>query len=249
MTRATPKPGRQGTAAEFGERPRILIVEDDELLTLALSRTFANAGYAVRTVGSGEAAFYVLGTEEYDQLVLDIGLPGISGFDVLRKIRADGLDLPVLVLTARDSLDDRVLGLSLGADDYMVKPFEVAELVARVRALTRRGSSRLKHRLVNGPLTMDLEAQRVFFDGEPVDIARREWMILKVLLTRVDKIVSKEMIVEAVMKIDDEKLSDNAIDVHISRLRTKLQQLGVHIRTVRGFGYMLPKWDPLAGGR
>ncbi len=239
VTREGSKPGRQGTAAGVGERQRLLVVEDDKPLALALLRAFTKAGYDVRVVDSGEAALYVLDTEEFDQVVLDIGLPGIDGFEVLRRIRREGMGLPVLILTARDSLHDRLFGLNLGADDYVTKPFAISELVVRIRALSRRGSARLEHKLVNGPLMMDLEGQRTFVNGEPVDFPRREWTVLKMLLARVDKVVSKEMIVKAVMEADGEKISDNAIDIYISRLRTKLQQPGVQIRTVRGFGYVM----------
>jgi DNA-binding response OmpR family regulator len=229
----------QAASAVNAVRPRLLIVEDDKPIAMALARSLAKAGYETRVVDSGEAALYVLANESYDQMLLDIGLPGIDGFEVLRKIRAAGSAISVLVVTARDAVDERVLGLSLGADDYVVKPFELTEIVARVHALARRGGSRAGYKLTNGPLTMDIEGHSVAIKGELVEVPPREWEILKLLLTRVQKIVSKDLIVATVMKAQGEKLSDNAIDVYVSRLRAKLQPSGVHIRTVRGHGFML----------
>jgi len=228
-----------GSLPTTGVPRRLLIVEDDKPIAAAIARALAKAGYEATIVGSGEAALYVLAKESYDQVLLDIGLPGIDGFEVLRRIRATGSSVPVLVVTARDSVDDRVLGLSLGADDYLAKPFEVLELVARVHALARRGGSQTGHRLTNGPLTMDIDGHSVTINGELIEIPRREWDILWLLLARVHKIVSKDMIVESVMKADGEKLSGNAIDVYVSRLRAKLQPAGIHIRTVRGHGFIL----------
>jgi len=223
---------------ETSLKPKLLVVEDDAMLAKGLESALAKEGYAVDWVTNGEAALATLGAERFDCMVLDIGLPGIDGFEVLRRLRVVGQSLPVLVLTARDAVDDRVHGLDLGADDYLVKPFALPELAARVRALGRRGRAPAGPRLAHGPLTLDTAARRAWLDGAPLELAAREWSVLEVLLARVEKIVSKEAIIEAVAGAGEE-LSPNAIEVYVSRLRGKLEPSGIRIRTVRGFGYML----------
>ena len=156
--------------------------------------------------------------------------------------------VPVLVLTARDAIDDRVHGLDLGADDYMAKPFAIPELVARVRALTRRRKAQSGPRVTHGPLELDTAARRAFLCGEPLDFAAREWAVLEVLLGKVEKVVSKEAIIQAVANWGEE-LTPNAIEVYVSRLRAKLDQAGVQIRTVRGFGYMLEEFKEKKAGQ
>lgn len=220
---------------------RILIVEDDASLAAGISRILEAEGHAVDVMKSGEHAALATAQESFDLVILDVGLPGIDGFEVLRRFRAAGKAMPVLILTARDGLDDRVRGLDLGADDYMVKPFAMPELAARVRALIRRGQSQSGPRVVHGPLVLDTSARRVTLNDEPLELAAREWAVLEVLLGRVEKIVSKESIIQA-MSSWGEELSLNAIEVYVSRLRAKLEPAGVHIRTVRGFGYMLEEY-------
>jgi DNA-binding response OmpR family regulator len=217
---------------------RLLIVEDDTSLATGLMRALSNEGYDVSAAVNGEEALERVRSEPYDLLVLDIGLPGIDGFEVLRRLRAGGYALPVLILTARDAVDDRVRGLDLGADDYMPKPFALPELAARVRALGRRGRGQVGPRIVHGPLVLDTAARRAWLNGEPLEMAAREWSVLQVLLERVERTVSKEAIIEAVAGLSDD-LSLNAIEVYVSRLRAKLEPAGIRIRTVRGFGYML----------
>ena len=217
---------------------RILIIEDDETLATGLARILVGDGCAVDVFGDGERALAAAGRETFDLLILDIGLPGMDGFELLRRLRAAGHREPVLVLTARDAVSDRVHGLELGADDYMAKPFAMPELVARVRALVRRSRAQAGPRIVHGPLEMDTVARRVYLNREPLELAAREWAVLEVLLARVEKIVSKEAIIQAVASWNDE-LTPNAIEVYVSRLRAKLEPAGIRIRTVRGFGYML----------
>jgi two-component system, OmpR family, response regulator len=217
---------------------RLMIVEDDTSLATGLMRALANEGYDVSAAASGEEALERIRGEQFDLVVLDIGLPGIDGFEVLRRLRAGGYSLPVLILTARDAVDDRVRGLDLGADDYMPKPFALPELSARVRALGRRGRGPVGPRVVHGPLVLDTAARRAWLNGEPLEMAAREWSVLQVLLERVERTVSKEAIIEAVAGLSDD-LSLNAIEVYVSRLRAKLEPAGIRIRTVRGFGYML----------
>lgn len=220
---------------------RILVVEDDTALAAGLSRLLQAEGYVVTVTDNGERALAAAGSDQFDLAILDIGLPGLDGFEVLRRLRASGRKLPVLVLTARDAVGDRVRGLDLGADDYMAKPFSTEELVARVRALIRRSRAQTEPRIVHGPLVMDLAGKRAFLDGQPLDLAAREWAVLEVLLSRVEKVVSKEAIIQAVASWGDE-LSPNAIEVYVSRLRSKLEPSGIRVRTVRGFGYMLEEY-------
>jgi len=220
---------------------RILIVEDDSTLGSGLVRILQAEGYAVDLMPRGEQAVLAAERERFDLVILDVGLPGIDGFEVLRRLREGAQRMPVLVLTARDTVDDRVHGLDLGADDYMAKPFAMPELAARVRALIRRSQAQTGPRVVHGPLALDTVARRAFLRGAPLDLAAREWAVLEVLLARVERIVSKESIIQAVASWGDE-LSPNAIEVYVSRLRGKLEPAGIRIRTVRGFGYMLEEF-------
>ena len=220
---------------------RILIVEDDSTLGSGLVRILQAEGYAVDLMPRGEQAVLAAERERFDLVILDVGLPGIDGFEVLRRLREGAQRMPVLVLTARDTVDDRVHGLDLGADDYMAKPFAMPELAARVRALIRRSQAQTGPRVVHGPLALDTVARRAFLRGAPLDLAAREWAVLEVLLARTERIVSKESIIQAVASWGDE-LSPNAIEVYVSRLRAKLEPAGIRIRTVRGFGYMLEEY-------
>jgi two-component system OmpR family response regulator len=217
---------------------RLLIVEDDAPLASGLQRILEAEGHAVDVTARGEEAVLAAAQEKFDLVILDIGLPQMDGFEVLRRLRAAERPMPVLVLTARDAVEDRVRGLDLGADDYMVKPFAMPELTARVRALLRRSQAHGGPRIAHGPLALDTVARRAFLRGEPLELAAREWAVLEVLLAKVEKIVSKEAIIQAVAGWGDD-LSPNAIEVYVSRLRSKLEPAGIKIRTVRGFGYML----------
>jgi two-component system OmpR family response regulator len=217
---------------------RLLIVEDDAPLASGLQRILEAEGHAVDVTARGEEAMLAAAQERFDLVILDIGLPQMDGFEVLRRLRAAERPMPVLVLTARDAVEDRVRGLDLGADDYMVKPFAMPELTARVRALLRRSQAHGGPRITHGPLALDTVARRAFLRGEPLELAAREWAVLEVLLAKVEKIVSKEAIIQAVAGWGDD-LSPNAIEVYVSRLRSKLEPAGIRIRTVRGFGYML----------
>jgi DNA-binding response OmpR family regulator len=223
---------------------RLLVVEDDEALSSALADALRIAGSTVLTAGSGEEALRLLESSSYDGVVLDIGLPGIDGFEVISRLRAMRLRLPVIFLTARDAVEDRVRGLMQGADDYMVKPFELAELLARLHVLLRRRADAEEALLTLGRLTMDLRARRAFVDGAPVELPLREWCVLQVLLANKERILSKNVIAEHVVAAGGERPSDNAIDVYVSRLRARLQPAGITIRTVRGFGYLVAEDRP-----
>jgi DNA-binding response OmpR family regulator len=217
---------------------RILIVEDDRLLANGLTETLRRVGYVVDAVSSAEAADAALKVTDVDLLVLDIGLPGMDGFTWLRKLRSRGGQQAVLVLTARDAVSDRVHGLTVGADDYLAKPFATEELVARVSALARRGRAMKSRIIEHGSLTVDLERKRAMVDGKPLELSQREYAILEYLFSNVGGIVGKDKIAGAVASWD-EHISPNAIEVHISRLRAKLEPAGVVIRTIRGLGYLV----------
>ena len=221
---------------------RLLIVEDDGSLAAGLARALVLEGHATEHLETGEAALERIAEEPFDLVVLDIGLPGIDGFEVLRRLRLAGHAMPVLVLTARDAVGDRVHGLDLGADDYMTKPFALPELAARVRALIRRGQADSGPRTIHGPLELDRAGRRAFLQGAPLELAAREWAVLQILLEKVEKVVSKEAFIESLTNWEED-LSANAIEVYISRLRAKLEPAGIRIRTVRGFGYMLEEYQ------
>ncbi|MFZ5511914.1 MAG: response regulator [Pseudomonadota bacterium] len=223
---------------------RVLLVEDDATLADGILRFLEQEGYTAHWAASGEEADRRLGEEAFDLLILDIGLPGRDGFEVLQRLRSQpGGTLPVLVLTARDAVEDRVRGLDLGADDYMVKPFALPELTARLRALGRRRQQEQNLAIRHGPLLLDTAAHRAWLHGEPLDLTVREWAVLGVLLSRIGQVVSKEQIIRAITPLEGE-LSTNAVEVYVSRLRAKLEPAGIRIRTVRGFGYVLEEHRP-----
>jgi DNA-binding response OmpR family regulator len=216
----------------------VLVVEDDAVLADGLSRVLSGHGMVVEVVGNGSQADALLQRAEHTEVVvLDIGLPGIDGFEVVRRLRARGSQVPVLLLTARDAVEDRVRGLELGADDYLVKPFATAELVARLRALVRRNAPK-PALLALGDLALDLSAKRARVGDKTIELSVREWAVLEYLLQHGARVVSKQQIIDAILPWGDD-LTLNAVEVYISRLRLKIADAGVSIRTIRGFGYML----------
>ncbi|MBO9581464.1 MAG: response regulator transcription factor [Sphingobium sp.] len=217
---------------------RILVVEDDASLARALTNLLSEEGHAADHVGSGEAALDVLRTEPYGAVILDIGLPDMSGLEVLRNLRSAGESVPVLLLTARDAIADRVRGLDEGADDYLSKPFAGSELLARLRALIRRGGGDAAPRLTVGSLTCDPAAQTAEVNGRRLDLPRREWAVLFQLAAQSGKVVPKERLSAQVFAFDDD-VGPNALEVYITRLRKKLAPDGPAIRNLRGLGYML----------
>lgn len=218
---------------------RILIAEDDAIIADGLSRSLRQAGYAVDWAPNGLEAESALMTVSYDLLILDLGLPKLPGLEVLKHLRARNSPLPVLILTALDGTGDRVKGLDLGADDYMVKPFELAELEARVRALTRR-SAGTTPLIQCGALCFDQIGRVAQVQGVPLDLSAREVGLLEVLLTRMGRLVSKDQLVDHLCSWGEE-VSHNAIEVYVHRLRKKLESGGVKIATVRGLGYCLER--------
>ena len=220
---------------------RILIAEDDRVLADGLLRALRGTGAAVDHVTSGSEADAALMTnKEFDLLILDLGLPKLHGLEVLRKLRTRGSTLPVLILAAADSVDERVKGLDLGADDYMAKPFSLQELEARVRALVRRRMGAANDAIKHGPLTYDQSGRVATIDGVMVDLSARELGLLEVLLQRAGRMVSKDQLVERLCEWGEE-VSNNAIEVYVHRLRKKIEKGPIRIATVRGLGYCLEK--------
>lgn len=219
---------------------RILLVEDDHLLADGLARTLRNSGYLVEVAGDGRTADQWLMTESFDLTVLDLGLPGLDGSEVLQRLRQRKQRTPVLILSARMAMEERVRLLDLGADDYMVKPVALVELEARVRALIRRGQGAPETIVSLGRLQLDTVGKRAWLNGSALELTAREWAALEFLAGRINRIVSKEQISQALYSWDEE-ITPNAIEKFISRLRTKLEPAGINIRTVRGLGYFLEK--------
>lgn len=230
---------------------RLLLVEDDVMVASGIKLGLSEAGYAVDWVGSGERAQEVLLQETFDIAVVDIGLPGIDGLELLRRLRRPDMAsaaMPVLMLTARDALQDRVQGLDLGADDYMLKPFELPELLARLRALLRRSQAATSAVLTFGPLELDTanhcagirsaEGGGTLARWQPIELGPREWTVLEYLLIHAPKPASKDKLLQALTGWDKE-ITPNAVEVYVSRLRGKLEPHGVGLRSIRGFGYRL----------
>ena len=225
---------------------RILIAEDDEVLADGLCNSMRHSGYAVDCVKDGQAAKLILsGEQPFDLVILDLGLPKLDGFSVLRSLRDNNHQVPVIILTARDDESDRVKGLDLGADDYMIKPFSLPELEARVRALIRRGQCGMNPVYACGKLTFDSVARRTMIDGAPLELTTRELSVLEALMMRTGWVVSKEQLLERLYSYSEEA-SNNAIEVYIHRLRKKVEPAGVTIRTIRGLGYVIDNLTPSA---
>jgi two-component system OmpR family response regulator len=217
---------------------RILIAEDDPLLADAITRSLTQAAHAVDVARNGLEADQSLAVHEYDLAILDLGLPVFDGFEVLRRLRSRRSQVPVLVLTVRDSVEDRVTGLDLGADDYLTKPFHLFELEARVRALIRRSYARASSVMVHGRLRFDVAGRRAYCDDVPMDLTSREIAVLELLLLRAGRVVTKQQIIDHLYGWDDAS-SSNVVEVFVHRLRRKLEETGLDIRTVRGMGYLV----------
>ena len=217
---------------------QILLVEDDQSLANGLCKALRSEGFVTNHVSDGGAALHAVSVQPPDIVVLDLGLPDMDGLDVLRKIRSSGSTLPVLILTARSSIDARVSGLDGGADDYLPKPFEIPELIARLRVIERRLSSTQDSRIEVGDVALDTLSRQVYLKGEPVELARREYTVLKSLVENCGKIRTREQL-ESGLYAWGEEVSSNAIEVHIHHLRKKLGS--DFVKTVRGVGYTVRK--------
>ena len=222
---------------------RVLLIEDDPVLQAGLKEALVGGGLHVDPIGAAEPGELALKVTSYDLAIVDIGLPGMDGFEFIRRIRARGHKLPVLVLTARDALHDRVVGLDTGADDYLVKPFLLPELLARVRALIRRSCDALEPLLTVGDLTLDSVTLSVQLGGRDLELTRREWGVVEQLVRASPKVVSKQRLVDSLSQWDKE-VTPNAVEIYISRLRSKLDASRVMIRTIRGIGYRLEEIHP-----
>jgi len=217
---------------------RLLLVEDDRGLAAGLAAALRRDGSQVDVADCGREALRLARAASYDACILDLGLPDRDGVDVLREMRATAIGFPVLVLTARDALGERIRGLDAGADDYLVKPFELGELEARLRALLRRRASDATPWRQFGPLRFDAQAGAAFAGDDPVELTRREAAVLECLMRRPGRIVAKEAILAAAFPSDSEA-APNAVEVQVSRLRRKLEAAGVTVRALRGLGYRL----------
>lgn len=217
---------------------RVLVIEDDTTLGHALQEFLSDQGYAVDWLTEGDKVRGALAGLSYDLLLLDLNLPELSGLEVLRQLRQEGNQVPVLILTARDGLDDRVAGLDAGADDYVTKPFDLPELAARVRALGRRRAGQAQPQIEAGPLVFDTVGREVRANGHRLALSVRELSVLEMLMARVGRVVTKRQIVNSLSAWDAD-FSENAVEVYVYRLRKRLEGTGASIQTVRGFGYML----------
>ena len=225
---------------------RVLLVEDDRALSLGIRHALESEGWSVDWLADGEQAVSVGLQGEHDMAVLDLGLPRKSGMEVLRTWRARGAHLPVLLLTARDQLADRVAGLDAGADDYLVKPFDLPELLARLRALRRRAAGRLDEKLTLGALELDTAGRELRWSGQRVTLSPRELALTELLLQKAGRVVTKESIVARLSSWEAD-FSENSVEVYIHRLRKRFAELGVVIKTVRGFGYVMEAAEPDGG--
>ncbi|NTG48142.1 response regulator transcription factor [Agrobacterium rhizogenes] len=223
---------------------RILLVEDNKALSEGLFAILRGAGYAVDVVGDGASANAAAAAETFDLVILDLNLPEMDGLDVLRAMRARQNKAAVLILTARGTQEEKVRGLDLGADDYMIKPFDISEFEARVRVLLRRQAGLRASLVTYGNVALDLNSRTFSANGVPIDIPARELGLLETLFMRAGRVVAKEAIIQSLAAFDDD-LSANAIEQYVSRLRKRLAPHGLTVRTARGIGYYL---DKLADG-
>ena len=226
---------------------RILIVEDEPKLTQALREGLEAEHYEVKLAATGEDGFFLVSTEVFDLLILDLMLPGRDGLEILRTLRSRGQATPVIILSARDTVEDRIRGLDLGADDYLVKPFAFEELLARIRALLRRGRSQDIVRFVVADLELDRITRRVTRGGHAIELTAREYELLDYLLLHQGRVVSREMLARDVWhEVQRATPLDNVIDVHIARLRRKIDNGHARplIHTLRGVGFVLQEQAP-----
>ncbi len=221
---------------------RILLVEDHPQLAESVAQALRAAGWTLDLLNDGVAADLALATEDYALAILDVGLPRLDGFQVLARLRERGKTLPVLMLTARGEVTDRVHGLNLGADDYLAKPFELSELEARVKALLRRSVAGGERQQSCGALVYDLDARRFSLDRQPLTLTSREQAVLEALIARPGRVMSKDRLAAQVFGLDEDASAD-AIEIYIHRLRKKLEGSAVRIVTFRGLGYLLEAAD------
>ncbi|MDD5412343.1 MAG: response regulator [Methylobacter sp.] len=218
----------------------ILLIEDDAVLADGLIHTLGGSGYSVTCATNGAYAKQLLQAQDFDLIVLDFGLPDMDGLELLRRLRSRKIPLPIMILTARDGVNDRIVGIEQGADDYMTKPFELRELEARIHALIRRCYGGFSNDIVIGRLRLDTHNHQVLVDGQPIMLSAREYGLLEILLMQAGKVVSKDRIAQR-LAVDGDALTDNAIEIYVHRLRKRIEPYGAVIRTVRGLGYLLER--------
>ncbi|EIM78229.1 tricarboxylate transport transcriptional regulator TctD [Nitratireductor aquibiodomus RA22] len=220
-----------------------MIVEDTRDVAEAIERRLEKAGHVSDRAETLEDAEHFVAMARHDLIVLDINLPDGSGIAFLKKLRAAGNRVPVLVLTARLAVNDKIDALDLGADDYMIKPFDLGELEARIRAIIRRRSGDADRTVAVGKLTFDMAARRVLIDGEPCELTRREQTLLEIFLTNRDRVLEKEDLLTRLFGHDEER-NPNAVELYVGRLRRKIEGSGLEIRTLRGLGYQAVTMEP-----
>jgi two-component system, OmpR family, response regulator len=214
----------------------VLLVEDDEVLASGILSSLEQSGYQSTHIGHGTKANELLESASFDVVVLDLTLPGMDGSEVLRRLRERGTTTPVLVLSARNTLQDRVFGLDLGADDYVTKPFQLPELEARIRALLRRGDA--GETFLSTGISLDPSKRKLTYEGKTVELSSREMDLLKIFLDKKGEVVLREQLRNEIQTAQGE-FTDNAVEVYVHRLRKKLNELGLELKTIRGLGYML----------
>ena len=216
---------------------RVLLIEDDSMLARGIAAALSQTGYSVDVAPTARSALELARGGPFNVAILDLGLPDRDGLELLRDLRSGGVQFPILILSARDGLNDRIRGLDTGADDYLVKPFALGELEARLRALMRRGDETSQWRLL-GSLRFDVEGKRALVGDDAIELTAREVTILNILMSRARKVVSKQSLFDSVFTHETDA-APNALEVHISRLRHKLRPAGVTIRSLRGLGYRI----------
>ena len=226
---------------------RVLLVEDNAKLAAGMAEVLARNGFLVDIVGHGEDADAALASTAFDLLILDLSLPDMDGLEVLRRLRSRRVGVPVLVVTARGDLDDRVRGLDLGADDYLTKPFEIEELEARMRALIRRSAGQAQSTIAFAGLTFDVGANTLMRDGAPIEISPRELAVFRLMALSKSTVIAKSQIAESLSTFDSD-VSENAVEQTVSRLRKRLAGHGISIRTARGMGYFMIADAPKRSG-
>lgn len=217
---------------------RILLVEDDPIIAAGLREGLQREHWQVDHLTAAEPAEQALRLTAYDLAIVDIGLPVMDGLELIRRVRRVEVRIPVIILTARDALNDRIVGLDIGADDYLIKPVPLPELLARIRALIRRSSFAAGAEITYGALSLNQATRQAFQAGQPLELSGREWAVLEHLVLAAPRVMLKNRLVESLSSWDSE-LTTNAVEIYVSRLRAKLGPSGMHIRTVRGLGYRL----------
>lgn len=224
---------------------RILVVEDEKKLASYIKKGLEENHFAIDVSHDGEEGLFMLNTNEYDLVILDILLPGKNGLEILSEARKNGKDMPILLLTAKDAIEDKVCGLDLGADDYLIKPFSFIELMARIRALIRRGKVHYQTRLTFGDLSLDMVTHRLYQNGQPVDLTNKEFALLEFFMRNLNTVLTRTQIAEHVWDYNFDSLT-NVIDVFVNRLRNKIDKDRIHkmIHTIKGVGYIMKDERP-----